>query len=354
MKKKSSFFFLCIFLCLGIILFQERIGNAGCIDKDGAICSKLSREAEIRRKVLQETENKKIYPPSPLQKVTEKKETNFHVNHSYKKKTLKKKSSPKRVLNSSRRKIGKTLIANRVATIPITVTPEKTVWIALSNRDINRIVCSDGKITKVFFSREKGVEVKRTETKDEVYIKFKVLEENNPETGEIKRFYAKEPAEFYIRCAGETFSFIAKPQNIISQTVFLVSPKKGIEESLEPFEKLDYDSAIRTIVKAVFTDRPFPSWEKPKFTGAKMEFLENGKKILVEETEQYLIPGLPVLVRVFVIKNTDSNFTAKIDEKIFLDHLFVRNPIAISIRDHTLYPKGNTKAVVIERTRGNL
>jgi len=73
--------------------------------------------------------------------------------------------------------------ADRIASYPVIVYPEKTVWLRLSNTDVNRIVCTKGEITYVFTSQEKGVV---TEIKgDELYVKFKAL--LDPETGSIKR-----------------------------------------------------------------------------------------------------------------------------------------------------------------------
>ena len=233
--------------------------------------------------------------------------------------------------------------ADRIASYPVIVYPEKTVWLRLSNTDVNRIVCAKGEITYVFTSQEKGVV---TEIKgDELYVKFKALLDS--ETGSIKRI--KTPTEFYIRCAGETYSFIARPRAIPSRSIYLESRKHLAKPSENILNKMSLDSAVAEVVRSVFLSRIPPSWQKKRnFTPLRVTLHTGTFSVRIIETAAYRIPGVPVLVRLFQLS---SKSRIQLSEKLLLNPSITRNPLAISILDHVLTPTG-TPAVIIERIGG--
>jgi len=291
------------------------------------------------------------YPPPPpppkknqTQKIITQDDYQSAQNKQKQKEQEKKKSEQvKKIVQSS--------VANQIASLPIEVHPEKTVWIELSNTDVNRVVCIEGKITNVFYSQEKGVIVKISE--DEVYIKFKTL--FNPQTNKTVRITT--PTEFYIRCAGKTYSFIAQPKSIPTKTVYLVDVTKRMEPPKDLLEKASVDEAIVKIVRQVFLDRIPPYWEKPeKFLPVLVNktFVDQKTNeqatIRIMEMNRYRIPGTPILVRVFKIKLLDFGKYVHLNEKVLLDAKLTKNPIAISVLDHWLMTgKKETRGVIIEK-----
>ena len=231
----------------------------------------------------------------------------------------------------------------RIASYPVIVHPEKTVWLYLSNTDTNRVVCTSGQITYIFTSKEKGVV---TEIKDdEAYIKFKSL--LDPETGSIKR--VKTPTEFYIRCAGETYSFISKPQAIPARTVYLESEKNRATPPEDLIKKDSLDAALVEIIRSVFLDRIPPSWQRGKLKNrTAITRLTSKAKVRITELKTYRIPGIPIIVRVFTIS---SDRAVQVGEKLLLDPSITKNPVAISIMDHIIRPFDPTRAVIVERMR---
>jgi len=204
--------------------------------------------------------------------------------------------------------------ADRIASYPVIVYPEKTVWLRLSNTDVNRIVCTKGEITYVFTSREKGVV---TEIKgDELFVKFKSL--LDPDTGSIKRI--KTPTEFYIRCAGETYSFIAKPRAIPTRTIYLESKKELVKPPENLLSKMSLDSAISQVIRSVFLSRVPPSWQTLKNTRPiSITRVIDKTHITITCTRTYRIPGVPVLVRVLSLS---SDKPVQISEKLLLHPSF--------------------------------
>ena len=334
-------FVLTLFAALSVISLRVYAGDC----PGGDICGKLKAEEAARREILLRESLKgrrngpsvrTAYPAPPKKNAAQKKTA---------KATGSGKTKRTSILNLRGRP------ASRVASTPVEVHPEKTVWIRLSNRDVNRVVCTTGDIESVHYSIEKGIEV--SVEGNQAFIKFRVLTNPQDPLGEVK--YVTVPSEFFVVCGGETYGFIARPGNIPARTVYLVSPGAKIERVLDTFRRSDIDRALVAIVKPVFRDEIPPAWERVrKFDPARMRLLLPGPlkedvPVNVVEAERYLIPGLPVMVRVFAIKNPDRKNLIQVNERIFLDGLIVTNPVCISILDHSLPPGVATRAVVVER-----
>ena len=305
-------------------------------DKSCSFCGKLKNEEQARREYLLKVNfkrlqsNHRMYPLPPHENKTKK------INKT-RKKNIKRHKHKK---YTNRRKKYKANSVTNVVSIPAEIYPEKTVWLKLSNRDLNRIVCTRGPITYLLTSSEKGVET--TIKNDEAYIKFKAIITNN---GKIK--YMNKPTEFFIRCGGDTYSFIAYPKKISAKTIYLASLTNKIKPDETLLKKNRVDEAITDIIKTVFLDRIPPSWEKPnKFRKFRIQKNINDTKIKILEQSRYRIPGIPILVRVFIL---NSNKRIQINEKFLLDPSIVKNPIAISLLDHILNPGLNTRAVILEK-----
>ncbi len=331
----------CVLVLLFLVAAVSAV-SAGDCDTD-SICNQLRSEREARQELLL----KNSFPNTDRTSVSAPVSTEPRIEKNKRataspeiQETIRKKSSPSRIPKQR-------IEASRTVGLPVEIHPERVVWIDLSNTDINRVVCVEGEIENVYFSSEKGIEVP-VEGK-EAYIKFKILQ--LPEGG---RKYVTTPSEFYIVCAGETYGFIARPKKIPSRTIYLVSPGKRFQKYIDPFKKSPYDRALVTIVKAVFKDRIPPSWEEAKnFHPYSMQnLLGAGDQVVpvnIRERRRFRIPGLPVVVRVFAVENP-GKYLVQVNERIFLQPGFVINPIAVSLREHSIPPGLATVAVVLERT----
>jgi len=80
------------------------------------------------------------------------------------------------------------------------IAPEMPTIVQLSNRDINRIVCS-GPMSDLIFSEEKGVTGHFAG--NNAFIKFKAEELNGLLT------YAETPSELFVVCNGAVYTLIA-------------------------------------------------------------------------------------------------------------------------------------------------
>jgi conjugal transfer pilus assembly protein TraK len=100
----------------------------------------------------------------------------------------------------------------------ITVLPDQTSSIRLSNHDINHVVCRGGEIEDVKFSAEKAIAVERAGS--DAWIKFLVKEVDSE--GFPTRTYATAASEFFISCNGAVYPLYAEPSDIPAQTIILL------------------------------------------------------------------------------------------------------------------------------------
>ncbi len=237
------------------------------------------------------------------------------------------------------------LKAEKIASIPVEVHPEKTVWVELSNSDLNRVVCSNGEITDVLFSQEKGIRVKTAGS--DAYIKFMMqtgtTPDDRPETVSV-------PAEFYLVCAGETFSFIGKPEPVPSRTIYLVSERAGIEEGKDSFQSDPFDQAVTRIIRTIFLDVLPPSWNLQRASGFRRLVVPTSRGTLdLQEIGGWHIPGIGVTARLFQVQEIEKR-EMQVMEKDLLFPEITTNPMAISLEDNLLSPSMPvTRAVILER-----
>ncbi len=254
-------------------------------------------------------------------------------------------SRKSKIITHAARDSATRLHAEKIASIPVEVHPEKTVWLELSNTDLNRVVCSNGEITDVLYSQEKGIRVKTAGS--DAYIKFMMQE---PQTPDERPERVTVPSEFYLVCAGETFSFIGKPEPVPSKTIYLVSERAGIEEGKESFRSDPVDEAITKIIRTIFLDTVPPSWNQQRDSGFRRLVLPTSRGTLdLQEIGGWHIPGTGVTAHLFHVQEIERQ-EMQVMERDLLFPEITTNPIAISIEDNLLSPKmPATRAVILER-----
>ena len=217
---------------------------------------------------------------------------------------------------------------------PVTVHPERTIWIKISSTDINRIVCTSGAITDVNYSQEKGVKVKISGS--QAYLKLQAMVDKS---GELQ--YSTVPVDVYVTCGGDTYGFIGRPLKIPSKTIYLVNPKKKIQEDMDTFRKSNIDQAVKQVLERVFQDAIPGSWLKEK----NMQ-VQSPPGFVIEPIQSWKIPGVGILVRLLQLESLEK---ASIDERFMLDQGITINPVAISLEKHDLLPGEATRAVILEK-----
>ena len=217
---------------------------------------------------------------------------------------------------------------------PVVLRPERVQWVRISATDVNRIVCTGGRITDVFYSAEKGVKVEIAG--HEAYLKLQV--KVHPD-GRVE--YSSIPTEVYIICAGNTYGFIGRPKRIPSRVIYLINPAAGAEKNARIYAG-DVDRAVVRILREVFLDRIPPGWDRryPQPVKSPLPGLE------ISEIARYRIPGVGIVVRVLAIRARES---VSLSEKDLLHPEITVNPVAISLEKTRLHGSETVRAVIIER-----
>ena len=220
---------------------------------------------------------------------------------------------------------------------PTVILPEATTSIRLSSSDMNRISCPSD-IREALTSTEKGLTIKIT-GKD-AFVKFKV-------TKKVDKFsYSTTPTELYVVCGDDTFSMIAFPQRIPSQTIRLTSGKeRKIKDNLSLYAGLPFEKKVLKAIKDVFTENLPDSYSisrKEKRITSFREILLTLKRTVDIEGE-----GLRIKEYEATLRGEATEF--KMNEKLFLRTELAENPIAISLERHVLRSGDSSRVFVVEQ-----
>lgn len=220
---------------------------------------------------------------------------------------------------------------------PTVVLPEATTSIRLSSSDMNRISCPSD-IREALTSTEKGLTIKIT-GKD-AFVKFKVTKKGD------KFSYSTTPTELYVVCGEDTFSMIAFPQRIPSQTIRLTSGKeRKIKDNLSLYAGLPFEKKVLKAIKDVFTENLPDSYSisrKEKRITSFREILLTLKRTVDIEGE-----GLRIKEYEATLRGEVPEF--KMNEKLFLRTELAENPIAISLERHVLRSGDSSRVFVVEQ-----
>lgn len=220
---------------------------------------------------------------------------------------------------------------------PTVVLPEATTSIRLSSSDMNRISCPS-EIREALTSTEKGLTIKIT-GKD-AFVKFKVTKKGD------KFSYSTTPTELYVVCGEDTFSMIAFPQRIPSQTIRLTSGKeRKIKDNLSLYAGLPFEKKVLKAIKDVFTENLPDSYSisrKEKRITSFREILLTLKRTVDIEGE-----GLRIKEYEATLRGEVPEF--KMNEKLFLRTELAENPIAISLERHVLRSGDSSRVFVVEQ-----
>jgi len=223
------------------------------------------------------------------------------------------------------------------------VLPEVATRVVLSNRDVNRITCSEGPIKDIIYSKEKGISVK-TEG-NHAFVKFLIT--RDPVTGDLK--YATVPSEFYVVCGRDSvvYTLIALPRNVPAQAVQLVSLRKKIKKNISLFEGLPFERKVVLMVKAAFRDE-IPESFTVKPINRKLDLFRHVNITLRREIRADG-EGLVLKEYVLVLKDSYPGAQRRLEEKLFLLPELTRHPVGISLEKLILRKGVPSRLFIVER-----
>jgi len=164
----------------------------------------------------------------------------------------------------------------------ITITPDVTTPIRLSNTDINRIVCVRGDIEDALYSKEKGLKIS-WEGKN-AFVKYLIQVTPNGEK------YVQNNTEIHIVCDSEVYTLVATPEQGGPQTIYLAaSTRNRAEKNISMMGAMPMEQKVLMLIQAAYTDDTIPDtfsvtrFNKPvKADGSPPSSVENSKPLWEE------------------------------------------------------------------------
>ena len=224
----------------------------------------------------------------------------------------------------------------------VTVRAEVITAVEMSNRDVNRIVCTDGLINDAFFSEEKGIMVQNDGRNS--FVKFLIKRDGISPDG-----YASHRAEFYVVCGGQVYTLMVTPKDIIGQTIRLMpGASERIADNLAVFgPQVEEDRAV-SLTLSVMQDRIPDSFRLAETAVEDLNWVEDLiPDSRIAKRRDVHVEGIGLTLSEYWIRpKRDMLF----DEGLLLDPHFGHSIFAITF--DSLHGKANriTRAFVISRS----
>ena len=220
---------------------------------------------------------------------------------------------------------------------PTVIPPEVATKIRLSSSDLNRISCSS-EIKDALTSTEKGVVIKIT-GKD-AFVKFKVMKRGD------KLVYSTTPTELYVVCGDETYSMVAVPQRVPSQTIRLSSGKdRKIKDNVALYSGLPFEKMMLKAIQDVYTEQISESYTVSK-TDKRIDAYKEVRMVLKRVVD---VEGEGLRIKEYLVSLKDGLKEFRMNEKMFIRTGLAENPVAISLERHILRPGDTIRAFVVEQ-----
>lgn len=209
---------------------------------------------------------------------------------------------------------------------PVVVLPETTTTVKLSTSDLNRVICPTD-IKDALTSDEKGLQI--SITGKDAFLKYKVAKQSD---GTLN--YSSTPTEVFIVCGGQTYSMIAFPGRMPSQTIKLSSGREDkIKENQALYSGLPFEKRVMRAIKDVFTDSIPESYSVTNRNVVDTTW----KGLVITHRRDVEIEGEGMTIKEYRITLAPNEQSpASLLEKMFLRTEFTLNPVAAALDKHTL------------------
>jgi conjugal transfer pilus assembly protein TraK len=221
--------------------------------------------------------------------------------------------------------------------VPVSfIAPEMPTIVQLSNRDINRIVCS-GPMSDLIYSEEKGVTGHFSG--NSAFIKFKAEEMNGLLT------YAETPSELFVVCNGAVYTLIAEPHEITSVTLHLAAPAKDVfKNNIDHYKNMPLEKQVLQIIKESY-EGGYPSSYKVANADTLIPLCGDLSVNLMQTVD---VEGVGLRLKQFKVASTKAE-AMELQEKTFLSLGISESILAVAIEDHVLNTGEATRVFVVEK-----
>ena len=216
------------------------------------------------------------------------------------------------------------------------ISPDMPSIVQLSNRDINRIVCS-GPMSDLIYSEEKGVTGHFSG--NSAFIKFKAEELDGQLT------YAETPSELFIVCNGAVYTLIAEPHATSSVTLHLAAPAKDVfKKNIDHFKNMPLEKQVLQIIKESY-EGGYPSSYKVSNADTLIPLCGDLSVNLMQTVD---VEGVGLRLKQFKVASTKDE-TMELKEKTFLSLFISEAILAVAIENQVLNTGEATRVFVVEK-----
>ena len=216
------------------------------------------------------------------------------------------------------------------------ISPDMPSIVQLSNRDINRIVCS-GPMSDLIYSEEKGVTGHFSG--NSAFIKFKAEELDGQLT------YAETPSELFIVCNGAVYTLIAEPHATSSVTLHLAAPAKDVfKKNIDHFKNMPLEKQVLQIIKEGY-EGGYPSSYKVSNADTLIPLCGDLSVNLMQTVD---VEGVGLRLKQFKVASTKDE-TMELKEKTFLSLFISEAILAVAIENQVLKTGEATRVFVVEK-----
>ena len=216
------------------------------------------------------------------------------------------------------------------------ISPDMPSIVQLSNRDINRIVCS-GPMSDLIYSEEKGVTGHFSG--NSAFIKFKAEELDGQLT------YAETPSELFIVCNGAVYTLIAEPHATSSVTLHLAAPAKDVlKKNIDHYKNMPLEKQVLQIIKEGF-EGGYPSSYKVSNADTLIPLCGDLSVNLIQTVD---VEGIGLRLKQFKVASTKDE-SMELKEKTFLSLFISEAILAVAIEDQVLNTGEMTRVFVVEK-----
>ena len=216
------------------------------------------------------------------------------------------------------------------------ISPERPSIVQLSNRDINRIVCS-GPMSDLIYSEEKGITGHFSG--NSAFIKFKAEELDGQLT------YAETPSELFIVCNGAVYTLIAEPHATSSVTLHLAAPAKDVfKKNIDHYKNMPLEKQVLQIIKEGY-EGGYPSSYKVSNADTLIPLCGDLSVNLMQTVD---VEGVGLRLKQFKVASTKDE-TMELKEETFLSLVISEAILAVAIEDQVLNTGEATRVFVVEK-----
>lgn len=220
------------------------------------------------------------------------------------------------------------------------IKPEVVTPVEMSNRDVNRVVCTTGNINDVYYSQEKGVTV--TNDGRNAYVKFLIKNDGIDESHVTIR------NELYIVCNGDVYTMMVTPKDIPGKTYRLSSGlTNAMFDNVELLGPMAEEERALYLTLAVLKDDMPESFREVKQRQYSKDWrndLIQGAVVSQERTVE--VDGMGLFLTEYYVKADRALYLKESD---FLQRYFGENIFAITVEPLSLKAGQTARVFVVQK-----